>query len=113
LRLGFIKRLLEKIIGSNRFKWGSDGPMDPTTVYNLGVAFIFISIAALLIAFLLFLISSFREKGKMRSGGAIIIGFVPIVFGTDKESIKKILLLSLLLTIVLAVVTILCNLVFR
>jgi uncharacterized protein (TIGR00304 family) len=87
--------------------------MDATAVYNLGVALIFIGMAVFLIAFLFHFISSSREKGKTGGAAVIIIGFIPIVFGTDKESIKEILLLSLLLTVVLAVVMILYDLVFR
>ena len=45
-------------------------------------------------------------KGKVRGGGAVIIGPIPIIFGTDKKSLKTVLLLSLALTVLLLVVMI-------
>jgi len=42
-------------------------------------------------------------KGKVRGGGAVIIGPVPIVFGTDKESVRIILVLSIVLVALLLV----------
>ena len=45
-------------------------------------------------------------KGKVRGGGAVIIGPIPIIFGTDKKSLRTILVLSLVLTVLLLVVII-------
>lgn len=91
----------------------SDVKMDPIMLYDVGIALIFIGIAMSIIAALLFFLSGFQGKGKTKGGGVIIIGFIPIVFGTDKDSIKKILLLSLMLTIAVAVVMVLYNVFFR
>ena len=78
---------------------------------ELCVVLIFIRIAVILVTTILFFFSN--AKDKARSGGAIIIGFIPIVFGTEKESIERILLLSLLLTMVLAIMMVLHYLVSR
>ncbi len=43
-------------------------------------------------------------KSKIRGGGAVIIGPIPIIFGTDKKSLKTIVSLSLALTILLIIV---------
>ena len=45
-------------------------------------------------------------KGKVRGGGAVIIGPIPIIFGTDKKSLRTILVLSIVLTVLLLVVII-------
>ena len=74
-------------------------------LYGLGVALISAGILVILAAIFLLFISSAKGEGKVRGGGAIIIGPIPIVFGTDKKSLKTILLLSLLLTILLIVAT--------
>jgi uncharacterized protein (TIGR00304 family) len=42
-------------------------------------------------------------KGKVKGAGVIMIGPVPIIFGTDKKSVKSVLALSLALTIALIV----------
>lgn len=73
------------------------------TLYWLAILLIFIGVAVVLIATVLLCRSNFKGEGKTKGGGAIIIGPVPIVFGTDKESVKTVLTLSLVLTIVLVV----------
>jgi uncharacterized protein (TIGR00304 family) len=87
--------------------------MDATILYDAGIAFVFVGIAISVIAALLLIFSGSRRNGKTRGGGVIIIGFIPIVFGTDKDSMKKTLLLSLLLTVTLAVIMILYIVFFR
>ena len=75
-------------------------------LFGLGIALIFTGIIITLIAVILLFVSNVREKRKVKGGGAIIIGPFPINFGTDKESIKTVLLLSIMLTILLAIVTV-------
>lgn len=81
--------------------------MSAETFYELGIVLILAGMLIIVFAFTLLFFASIREKGKIRGGGAIIIGPFPIIFGTDKESLKTILVLSLALTILLVVVTIL------
>lgn len=78
--------------------------MDARTLYGLGIALTFAGMLVILVAIMLLFISSVRGKGKVKGGGAIIIGPFPIIFGTDKESIKTVLLLSITLTILLMIV---------
>ncbi|MEM3578315.1 MAG: DUF131 domain-containing protein [Candidatus Bathyarchaeia archaeon] len=87
--------------------------MGAETLYGLGIALIIAGILVVLAAILLIFISSIKGNAKMRGGGAIIIGPFPIVFGTDKESLKMVLLLSILLTIMLVVITIVFYMLFR
>jgi len=47
-----------------------------------------------------------RSGGKVKGGGAILVGPIPIVFGTDKESMKIVLILAIVLTAILVAVTI-------
>lgn len=92
-------------------KGGSEKIMGAAELYSLGVILVLAGIGVIIIALALLSIRASDQKGEVRGGGAIIIGFIPIVFGTDKESVKKILLLSIVLVIVLAVVAILYKLV--
>jgi uncharacterized membrane protein len=39
-----------------------------------------------LIAVVLMFFTTARGKGKVKCGGAVIIGLFPVVFGTDKDS---------------------------
>ena len=45
-------------------------------------------------------------RGKVRSAGVIMIGPIPIIFGTDKKSVKAVLALALAVTIVVLIVII-------
>jgi uncharacterized protein (TIGR00304 family) len=87
--------------------------MDAGTLYGLGIALVFAGMLVILVAIVLLFISSVKGEGKVRGGGAVIIGPFPIIFGTDKESVKTVLLLSIILVILLAVVTVLFYLMFR
>jgi len=74
-------------------------------LYLVGLAVIFAGILIIIIAIIMLSVRS-SGKGNVRGGGAIIIGPVPIIFGTDKKSLETIVLLSLVLTILLLAVTI-------
>ncbi|MGQ9551676.1 MAG: TIGR00304 family membrane protein [Candidatus Bathycorpusculaceae bacterium] len=76
--------------------------IDAETLYALGASLVFVGIAILILALLLLTISSVKE-GRARGGGAIIIGPLPIIFGTDRKSLRTVLLLSLILTILLII----------
>ena len=75
--------------------------MDTQTIYCLGIAMVFIGIFIVLLAFVLLFYSNAKEPGKFKGGGALIIGPFPIIFGTDKESVRMVLILSIILTALL------------
>ncbi|MDH5460219.1 MAG: DUF131 domain-containing protein [Candidatus Bathyarchaeota archaeon] len=87
--------------------------MDAGTLYGLGIILIFAGMLVILVAIILLFLSSVKGEGKVRGGGAIIIGPFPIIFGTDKESVKKVLLLSIILVVLLAIVMVMFYLMFR
>ncbi len=62
-------------------------------------------LAGVFIIVLAIIVLSVRRNGKskVRGGGAVIIGPIPIIFGTDKKSLKTVVSLSLALTILLLV----------
>jgi uncharacterized protein (TIGR00304 family) len=78
-------------------------PTETDILYGLGTTLVFTGIAIMLLAILRLSLSGNKANGKTRSGGIILIGPVPIVFGIDKESVKKILLLALDLTVILII----------
>lgn len=87
--------------------------MDAGTLYGIGIALIFAGMLVIIVAILLLFLSSVKGAGKVKGGGALIIGPFPIIFGTDKESIKTVLLLSIILTILLVIVMVIFYLVLR
>jgi uncharacterized protein (TIGR00304 family) len=74
--------------------------VDAATLYSLGVTLIFVGILVLVAAVILISITQ-GKKGETKTAGAIIIGPVPIIFGSDKKSVKTILTLSVALSALL------------
>jgi uncharacterized protein (TIGR00304 family) len=87
--------------------------IDSATLYALGIALIFIGVLIIIIAVILVSVSGAGKKGKVKGGGTILIGPVPIIFGTDKKSLKTVLLLSLALTVMLVVAMVVYYLLLR
>jgi len=86
--------------------------IDSAALYALGIALVFVGVLIIVVAVILLSISG-AKKGKVKGGGAVIIGPIPIIFGTDKESLKTVLLLSLALTVLLVVAMIMYYLLLR
>lgn len=73
-------------------------------LWTVGVSLILLGFVISFIAVLWLILSSVKGgKGKVRGGGAVIIGPIPIIFGTDKESVRIILVLSIILVALLIV----------
>lgn len=75
--------------------------MDVTLLYSLALILIVAGIIVILLAVLLS--SGKAENAKVKSAGVIMIGPIPIIFGTDKKSIKTVIALALALTIALII----------
>jgi uncharacterized protein (TIGR00304 family) len=84
--------------------------MDAGTLYGIGITLLFAGTVIVTVAILMLLFSKRKNKVQVRGGGAIIIGPVPIVFGTDKRSLKAVLILSIILTVILIVATVILHL---
>jgi uncharacterized protein (TIGR00304 family) len=84
------------------------------SLWSIGFGLILLGFALAFIA-MIWLVLSGRKGGgsKVKGGGAIIIGPIPIIFGTDKESVKVILILSIALVALLLVLMVFSNGLFR
>jgi uncharacterized protein (TIGR00304 family) len=78
--------------------------VDPTVFYAIGIALVAVGVIVIL-AVIVFA-SMGTKKGKVHGVGVIMIGPIPIIFGTDKKSVKSVLALALSLTIVVLIITI-------
>jgi uncharacterized membrane protein len=76
---------------------------DVGILHSVGIIMILVGIMIVIAAFALLFISGVKG-GKVRGGGAMIIGPFPIVFGTDEKAVKAVLWLSIALTVILFVV---------
>jgi uncharacterized protein (TIGR00304 family) len=86
--------------------------IDAGALYALGIALVFVGVLIIIVAVILLSVSGAR-KGKVKGGGVIIVGPVPIIFGTDEKSLKTVLLLSLALTVLLVVAMVVYYLLLR
>ena len=85
---------------------------ETNALHLLGIGLIFAGIVILVLAAVLTSVKR-AKNGKVKAAGAIIIGPVPIIFGTDKKSLKTVLMLSVVLTALLIVVMVVYYLLFR
>jgi|Deesub1362B_J571_1020462.scaffolds.fasta_scaffold45457_1 uncharacterized membrane protein len=61
--------------------------MEPQTLAAIGFILIFIGVVLLILTLLMLSVYGIK-KGKLKGGGVILIGPVPLIFGTDEESVK-------------------------
>lgn len=80
--------------------------MNDQLLFNLGMILIFSGFVTVFVAVVLLIFTAVKGRGKVRGGGAVIIGPFPIVFGTDKESVRTLLLLSIALIVLMVFVTV-------
>jgi len=71
--------------------------MDASLLYSLGIILIVVGIIIVILAVLLSIGKA--ENVKVKGAGVIMIGPIPIIFGSDKKSVKTIAALALALTI--------------
>jgi len=81
--------------------------VDVAVFYSLGFVLIIVGIIVVFAAILL-LSKGNEKKSKVRGAGIVMIGPIPIIFGTDKKSVKTVLVLALALSII-ALIIILLN----
>ena len=76
--------------------------MDLAVFYALGIALIVVGLIVIVAAIIVGSAGG-AGKGKVRGAGVIMIGPIPIIFGTDKKSVKAVLTLALALVIAVIV----------
>ncbi len=79
--------------------------MDITDFYTLGVALVVVGII-IIVAVIVLASAGSSKKGKVQGAGVIMIGPIPIIFGTDKKSVKTVVAFALALTIVVLIITV-------
>jgi uncharacterized protein (TIGR00304 family) len=87
--------------------------MSEQLLLSLGAVLIFAGFLMAFVAVILMFLTQTSEEGKVKGGGAVIIGFFPIVFGTDRESLKRFLLLSLAIIGIILIVTLVFHFVLK
>jgi uncharacterized protein (TIGR00304 family) len=70
-------------------------------LFNIGLLLALAGLALAIVTIFLAFLRSARGTKQVRGGGVVMIGPVPIVFGTDKESVRILMLLGIVLMVVL------------
>lgn len=85
--------------------WRAKGKMDYAVLFTLGLVLVAVGVIFIVLAVIL---ASMRggSRGKVKAAGVIMIGPIPIIFGSDKKSVKTVLPLAIALTIVVVVATV-------
>ena len=58
-----------------------------------------IGLALIFVGFILIIAGSLPQKTEIKSGGVVLIGPVPLIFGTDKETVILVSLLAIVIMI--------------
>jgi uncharacterized protein (TIGR00304 family) len=87
--------------------------MSDQSLLSLGVILVFAGFLIAFVAVILMFFTTARGKGKVKGGGAVVIGPFPIVFGTDRESLKILLLLSIAIIVLMLIVTVIFHFVLK
>jgi uncharacterized protein (TIGR00304 family) len=77
---------------------------DLTVFYAIGIALVIVGVIVTVAAIIRASTSDSKEKGRVRGAGVIMIGPIPLIFGTDKKSVKAVLALALSLSIVVLII---------
>ncbi len=77
--------------------------MDAAVFYGLGFVLIVAGIIVIVAAIILASKGS-AKRGRVHGAGIIMIGPIPLIFGTDKKSVKTVLTLALALTIIALII---------
>ena len=83
--------------------------IDAASIMILGIVIIFIGFIIILLA----VAKAMRGGDKVEAGGVVIVGPIPIVFGTSARATKMVLILAIALTILAIILFILPLLVTR
>ena len=84
--------------------YGLSKLLDQAALATLGMTFIILGFIITFVAIFIIFIKGISLRGKVRGGGLIMIGPIPIIFGTDKGTIKILLVLALALMILAVVI---------
>ena len=78
--------------------------MDAPSVTEVGFLLIIFGFVLAFVAMILLAFRSARGSEKTRAAGVLLIGPIPIIFGTDRDSVKGLMILAIALMIVVLVV---------
>jgi len=77
--------------------------MSSNQVAGIGSALVIMGVILAVMAVIVMAGSGVARNGKHRAAGILLIGPIPIMFGTDRESVKILAILAVLLIVIVLV----------
>jgi uncharacterized protein (TIGR00304 family) len=74
--------------------------MEARTLFETGLVLVFVGFVLAFISTFILMLRGSRTGSKLKGGGIVMLGPFPIIFGTDRGSVKVLILLSIILMIV-------------
>jgi len=71
--------------------------MSSRILFDVGLLLVLGGFTLAVVSVLMLIVRRGRSGSNLRGGGIVMIGPFPIIFGTDKESVKTLVLLSIVL----------------
>lgn len=87
--------------------------MSELPISEIGLVLVILGFVIAFVALILLATRSHGSGGKTRAAGVLLIGPIPILFGSDRESVKVLVVLAIILMIVVSVFILLPSLVFN
>jgi len=87
--------------------------MNTPSIAELGFLLIVFGFVLALIAMVILIVRTPRGQSSGRGAGLLLIGPIPIVFGTDKQSVKVVMILAIIIIVLALVVMVLPSLIGR
>jgi len=73
--------------------------MEDSALFEIGLILVFVGFILAFISAFVLMLRGTSPGSKIRGGGIVMLGPFPIIFGTDRGSVKTLILLSILLMI--------------
>lgn len=85
--------------------------MSDASIAEIGFALVIFGFILAFVAVILFAVRSRGGGTKTRGAGILLVGPVPIIFGTDRESVKVLVVLAIILIAVVLIFLLLPSLI--
>lgn len=71
--------------------------MEPFNLSSIGLMLVIIGFALAFVAVILIAVRGRGTSGQTKGAGILLIGPIPIVFGSDRESVRTLIILAIVL----------------
>jgi uncharacterized protein (TIGR00304 family) len=83
------------------------------TIAGIGLALVIFGFVLAFVAVIILTFMSRPGVNRTRGGGVLLIGPIPIIFGTDRDSVKVLMILAIVLIVVVMLSVLLPSLLLR